>query len=154
MSQGPEEYEAPTIAEQPPTSNQDIDYPTDADTEPEPMQPDWSDDNPIPVYIVERPEIPQVLDWSSQRMPVTDNAIQIVGARRNRTRVVVKNEGTDAVHIGRDEQVIDAFNFRLAANEELEMLHNGAVWARCASGDTATVNVMQEYTVELDTRHA
>lgn len=153
MSQGPDEYVAPTIAEQPPTSNQDIDYPTDADTEPAPLQPGWSEENPIPVYMVERPEIPQVMEWSSQRVPVTDNAIQIVGARRNRTRVVVRNEGTDAVHVGRDEQVTDAFNFRIAANEDLEMLHNGAVWARCASGDSATVNVMQEYTVELDTRN-
>lgn len=153
MNQEPAEYVAPTIAEQPPTSNQDIDYPTEGDKDALFPEPDWSEDNPIPVYVVERPETPQVLEWSSLRVPVTDSAIQLAGGRRNRTRVVVKNEGTDAVHIGRDEQVSDAFNFRLAANEEIEMLHNGAVWARCASGDTATVDVIQEYTVELDSRN-
>lgn len=152
--QVPEEYDAPNRGEQVADTVQDYDYPTDADKEPELMQPDWSEDQPIPVYIVERPETPQILDWTGNRFVIGENAVEIVGARRNRTRTIISNEGTDAVFLARDMAVSTELNLRLAANASIEMLHNGAVWARCASGDTATVDVLQEYTVELDSLHA
>lgn len=151
----PHEYEAPTRAEQPPTSNQDFDYPTDADkaTANEFDEPDWSEANPIPVYIVERPEIPQILDWSSDRATIVDTeSDQIAGARTNRTRIVVRNEGPDPIFIDRGPETMPAFSSRLAANEREEMFHNGAVWARCDTGKTAVVSVIQEFTVELDKR--
>lgn len=150
MTQGPEEYEAPTRAEQPPTSNQDIDYPDQDDKTPEVMEPDWSHDQPIPVYIVERPEAPQVLDWSGLRVSVTANAVELVGARRNRTRCIIQNEGTNEVYLRRDMAVSTGLDFAVPANGSIEMLHNGSVWARCATGESATVNVLQEFTVELD----
>lgn len=150
------DYVAPTLApdDRTPDTNQDYDYPTDADKQPDFPEPDWSHDQPIPVYVVERPEAPQVLDWSSTQINVTANAVEILGARRNRTRVIIKNDGTNAVIIGKDMALNTALNFSLSANEQIEMLHNGSVWARCAAGETATVNVMQEFTVELDSPHA
>lgn len=152
----PQEYIAPLRADQPETSNQDFDYPTDAD---KPIanefpEPDWSENNPIPVYVVERPEIPQVLNWSSERFLTVDTgAVQIAGSRRNRTRMVIRNEGPDPVFVDPEASVMAAFSFRIAANEDLELLHNASVWARCDVGKSATVSVAQEYTVELDKHH-
>lgn len=150
--QMPDEYDAPDRGEQVADTVQAYDYPTDTDKEPELMQPDWSEDQPIPVYLVNRPEAPQIFDWTGGRFVITESAVEIVGARRNRTRAVITNEGTDPVFLGRDMAVSTELNFRLAANASIEMLHNGAVWARCASGESGTVNVLQEYTVELDPR--
>lgn len=148
----PAEYVAPQRVDQPETTNQDYDYATDADKEPAIAQPDWSEDQPIPVYIVERPAIPQILDWSSLRVAVGDQPVQLVGARRNRTRTIVKNEGPDPVFVGQD-MTINAMGFRLAANEREEFLHNDSIWARCDAGKTGTVSVLQEFTVELDSPH-
>lgn len=150
------DYVAPTLApdDRTPDTNQDYDYPTDADRQPDFPEPDWSEDKPIPVYVVERPETPQVLEWSSNQIGVTDRAVEIAGARRNRTRMIVKNDGADTVYIGRDMALNTALNFTVKSGEQIEMLHNGAVWAKCASTETATVNVIQEYTVELDSPHA
>lgn len=155
MTQGPQEYDAPTRAEQPPTSNQDIDYPGPQDTTPVAETPDWSHDNPIPVYLVERPQTPQVQDWSGLRVSVTANAVELVGARRNRTRCVIQNEGTNEVYLRPTMDVnTTGLDMAIPANGSVEMLHNGSVWAKCSTGESATVNILQEYTVELDNPYA
>lgn len=150
MSQSPEDYEAPKRGEHVETTNQDFDYPTEVDKEPELPEDVWSEDTPIPVYIVDRTETPELQNWSSERFQVVDSAIQLAGARRNRTRMVVKNEGADPVFIDPEQSVTSAFSFRLAANEEVELLHNASVWARCDATESAQVSVIQEYTVSLD----
>lgn len=155
MTQGPQDYEAPTRAEQPPTSNQDIDYPGPEDVTPQAMEPDWSHDQPIPVYIVDRQETPQFEDWSGIRVAVTANAVELVGARRNRKRCVIQNEGTNEVYLRRTMDVnTTGLDFAVPANGSIEMLHNGSVWAKCAAGESATVNVLQEFTVDLDSPYA
>lgn len=148
-----EEFHAPQRADQPKTTNQDFDYPTDADKPKahEYMEPDWSEDHPIPVYVVERPEIPQLQEWSSERFLTVDtSAVQVAGSRRNRNRLVIRNEGPDPVYLDREQGVMPAFSYRLAANEREELFHNAQVWARCDVGKSATVSVVQEYTVPLD----
>lgn len=155
MTQGPDEYVAPTRAEQPPTSNQDIDYPGPDDVTPEAMEPDWSEDRPIPVYIVDRQETPEIQDWSGLRVSVTGNAVEVVGARRNRTRTVIQNEGPNEVYLRRDMAVnTTGLDLAIPVNGSLEMLHNGSVWARCSTGESATLNVLQEFSVELDSPYA
>lgn len=152
MSETPAEYEAPNRGEQiTHGTNQDFDHPTDADTQSEQLaEPDWSEDNPIPVYIVRTPEVPQVTDWSSERFVVSDSAVNVAGSRRNRTRAIVKNEGTDPVFIDPQQGVNSAFSFRLAANEEIELKNNGPIWARCDATKTCTLSIVQEYNVPLD----
>lgn len=151
--QTPEEYVGPDRGETVETTNQDYDYPTTSDKPGDLYKPEWGDDNPIPVYVVERPRQPQITEWSSERFIVADSAVQIAGSRRNRVRMVVKNEGTDSVYIDPTQGVNAAFSFRLAQNEEVELTNNGQVWARCEATDTATISVVQEYDVPLDDRH-
>lgn len=153
MTQEPQEFVAPQRVDQPPTTNQDIDFPTEADKEPQPLEPDWSEDRPIPVYVVDREETPQISEWSSVRFGVTDQPVELAGSRRNRNRLLIRNEGVNEVYLGND-MTVNSMNYGLPANAEVEMLHNGSVWARCASGESATVNIIQEYTVELDSPHA
>lgn len=152
MSNSPAEYEAPNRGEQiTHGTNQDSDYPSENDTQPEHLaEPDWSEDNPIPVYVVRTPEVPQITDWSSERFIVSDSAVNVAGSRRNRTRAVVKNEGPDQVFIDPQQGLSSAFSFGLKLDEEVELKHNGAIWARCDSGDTATLSIVQEYNVPLD----
>jgi hypothetical protein len=148
----PGEYDAPERVDQPKTSNQDYDYPTDADKGFEPLKPDWDESNPIPVYIVERPEIPQKLDHATDRILVTAlKSEQLAGSRENRTRLVLRNEGPDPVYIGPTSDVMPAFASRLAINEREEFFSNASMWARCDPTKTATVSIVQEFTVELDT---
>lgn len=148
------DYVAPVIGEEVNSGeNQDYDYPADQDTKPVDFpEPDWSADNPIPVYQVDRPQIPDIVEWSSNRITIVDQPVQIIGANRNRLRALIQNEGGGAVYIGPDMSVSTAMAYKLnvAANYTIEMTHNSDVWARCAAGDSAVVNVLQEYTVNLD----
>ena len=154
MNNSAEEFEAPDRGEQiTHGTNQDFDYPADTDTQPEKLaEPDWSEDNPIPVYIVNTPEVPQISDSSYERFIIVDSSVEIAGKKRNRTRMIVKNESqsTAEVYIDKSQAVTTAFSFRLNAGDELELKHNDSVWARCDTGDTATVSVVQEYNVPLD----
>lgn len=153
MNDGPEEYIAPERGEQiQDGADHDTDFPGEADTQPEQLfEPDWSHDNPIPVYIVSTPEVPQIVEWSSTRITVQDAPVQILGAKRNRVRAIIQNEGGGAIFIGPDMSVSTALAYKLnvAANYTIEMTHNSDVWARCAAGDSAVINVIQEYVVEL-----
>lgn len=155
MSESPAEYEAPERGEQiTHGTNQDSDYPSEADTQPEQLaEPDWSENNPIPVYVVRStPEVPQIQDSSYSRYTIVDSAVEIAGSKRSRRRMVIKNESqsTAEVYVDRDHTVTPAFSFRLNAGDDLELKHNDAVWAKCDTGDTAAVSVLQEYDVQLD----
>jgi hypothetical protein len=148
----PVEFEAPKRGEQiNHGENQASDYTAETDTQAEPlMEPDWSEDNPIPVYIVHTPEVPQITDWSSERFVITETAVNVAGSRRNRKRAVVKNEGPDPVYIDPGQGVGSAFSYGLKLDEEIELKNNGAIWARCDATDTATLSIVQEYDVPLD----
>ena len=135
------------------TSQDRPDYATDMDTvvtaydNPE----EWGDQNPIPVYVTNPAATPELQDWTSQRVFVTEaQATQLVGARRNRTRAFVKNEGPDDIYLGREATTTSPnHSYLLSAMNDrvVELFHNSAIWAICAAGDTANVSVLEEYTV-------
>lgn len=152
-----EDYVAPVIGEEVNSGeNQDFDYQTEEDNKPvEYAEPDWTHDNPIPVYIVETgtAEIPVVNDASYERFTITDVASEIAGSKRTRTRMIVKAEkaNTDEIYIDRNQSVNTAFSFRLDAGESVLLENNDRLWARCAPTKTALLSVIQEYDVPLDT---
>jgi hypothetical protein len=151
MSVPPPEYVAPIRGEQVDESVQHYDY-ADQNAAVESLpDPGYSDDTPLPVYIVSEAQTPEINMWSSSRMAVTDNpSVHVTGARANRTRLLIRNEGESPVHISRSQDVNIALAFRLKLDEMVELLHNQDVWARCATGGVATISVVEEYTVELD----
>lgn len=150
-----QEFDAPERGEQINSGeNQAFDYPTDTDNRKiEYAEPDWSEDNPIPVYVVKgEPDIPVVNNASYERYAITDAAVEIAGAKRTRTRMIVKADAgnTDEVYIDRDVNISTAFSYRLDKGEQVELRNNDRLWARCASGKTGNVSVLQEYDVPLD----
>lgn len=135
-------------------SNQDFDYPTDADNKKvEYAAPDWSEDNPIPVFIVKgEADIPVINNASYERYALTDAAVEIAGAKRTRTRMIIKADkgNTDEVYIDRDVNISTAFSYRLDPGEFVELNNNDRLWGRCAPTKTGNVSVIQEYDVPLD----
>lgn len=150
MSQG--DYEAPTREEQPPASTPADDFPgPDAPVQDFPA-PMFSDIDPVPVFDVTPAKEPELIRWSSERATIDEfTAVQIAGGRKNRTRMVLTNEGPEAVYLGPNMQVGVGFSFSLFGPvNQLELFTNEEVWARCAPGETAVIGIIQEYAVELD----
>lgn len=129
------------------TSDTELEYPT----EPYPVEvdPDAHDDAPIPVVVVDSVEPSDYRDWSGEPFLVDENrAIHIAGARPNRARMVIRNNGPDTVYLLRNAVSGVAFGFPLATGADIEMTHNFDVWAICAATDTASIGVLQEYVID------
>ena len=116
---------------------------------------------PVPVYDVSPKDQPQIKDMTSQRFVIASDPVLITGARRERTRIVITNDGLKPVYIGTDPQIqadqasgAIGSHFKLpnptatAPPSMIELFHNSQVWCRCAAGDTTTVNAIEEFTVD------
>lgn len=157
MSQGYEaphrgEYEADARNDPPET------YQTPEDT----AIPDFGtaeiDQEPVPVFLVnpDNPETPRI-NWAANRSKIGQDAVMIAGSRIERVRMLIQNEGGGAIYIGPTAQSVRAddaagalgFGYKLnvAANYVIELTHNAQVWARTAQGDSAVVNVLEEWRV-------
>lgn len=147
-------YEAPERGEDVHLESWERDYPTDEDTTiVEFPEPDWSAAEPIPVYVVNPASAPEVKDWSSSRAYVTTQPVEVAGARRNRSRLFIRNEGPDDCYIGGDATTVSAgHSYKVGATNDrvIELWHNSSVFALCASGDEATLNIIDEYTVDMN----
>lgn len=146
------EYEAPARGDAvPQQAGEDIDYVGEAATVDDYPKPDWSEENPIPVYDVSRQDTPELIEWTASRGPVSSAAaVQLFGARRNRNRAVLYNAGPNSVYLGQNDQLNRELSYELAMGAALELTHNSAVYARCVDAETAVVSWLQEYTVSLD----
>lgn len=149
-----EDYDAPDRGDSLDSGeSQATDYPTEDAPIPELAEPEYSEALPVPVYDVSPDKEPEIIGWSSQRLTVTsDRPVELAGARRNRTRLLIFNEGTDTVYVGVNAQVSANFAYGMGATlgTTLELLHNSSVWAICAATETATVNVVEEYVIDTD----
>lgn len=125
------------------------DYPTEAEVE---VDDDYgwpaADMEPIPVYITEVPPVDQkITDWNAATIVVSDGEpIQLTGANRNRTRLLVRNnDAANSVRLSRDAITPGYLAYTLPAGANVEMLHNSGLWAACDAGETAEVSVLTEY---------
>lgn len=146
------DYVAPPLGEHVPDTVQHHDYPTQEDAAPIQLpEPDWSETNPVPVVIVSDAETPQFRDYSSDRFTVQANdAAEIAGAKRTRTRLLItNNDETNSVFIDKHPLMSVSMVYEIRADQTLEMFHNQSVWARCSSGQTADISVIQEYDVDM-----
>lgn len=132
------------------TISPDVDFPTEESTEPEQLGWEHSEIEPIPVYQVGIPPVADVIvGFGSDRYTVTTNPVQCAGANRNRTSLsIVNHSTTNEVYIAGTPQVSSAFSGKIDAGASLDLEHNSAVWAICATGESAEISVFQEYTLD------
>lgn len=135
------------------STNQDVDYPVAGEPIQEWRHPDdWTNENPLPVYQVQLPNPQSISQWSGERFFVdSGQPVELAGAKRNRTRLLLKNKGPNSVFLNDNSSVNTALAYELAMGDEpLELRHNSNVWAKCATGETASVSVVQEWDVDMD----
>ncbi len=85
------------------------------------------------------------MSMSSGTQSVTDTVATLVSANTNRTKITIKNAGTDTVYIGWDNSVTDSDGVPIYANETYEDdSSQSAIYIICASGETATAHFFEE----------
>jgi hypothetical protein len=129
-----------------------VEYPTD----PEQVEPEGyyaqhgetTHAEPTRVIVVEAPaDDPNWTDWTCDTLGVGPNGTQIGDAARRRTRFVVRNlDAVNPVFLSR--QRTDVIGVRtVPALTEVEMLHNGPIYARSAV-DGTQITYHAEYDID------
>lgn len=128
------------------------DYPSGADVGHIPVTPVQTEDDAVLVRVVGTPAPPETdVEWEAYPAFVENRSVEIAGANRNRMRLFIRNgnaAGGDSVYLTPLGSTPREFGYVLEAQDAVEMFHNRAVWARTASGDSATLSVFVEYVVE------
>lgn len=105
---------------------------------------------PIPVLVVNEygSESKQFRAYS---FPVSARAQQIVNAHPMRKSVTIKNPTASAnpVYINSDSTLSLITGFPLDPGQEVLIYTETEVWAMCAAGQTATLRILDQYSVEL-----
>lgn len=92
------------------------------------------------------PQREDVLWAPNQVGVVADRATQLAGRSLARRRLLLINlAGADTAFLLRDPTAAIWSGVALAGGSQVEMFHNDAVWARCATGEATTVSVVSEY---------
>jgi len=123
---------------------------------PYPVAPDIKEEDPIPVRIVQKSSRERRA-WRGKQIAVTDQKIQILGRHEKRGKVVIRNTtmSTNNVYIAEDQSVSPYTGFILrnaaAVSGSLDLNTTEEIWAVCDTGETATVFVAYEYSVDLGT---
>lgn len=106
------------------------------------MEPD-----PLLVAVVSQPDAHESRDWSANQFYIDETRpVMLVGAEYARRRVVIiNNDDTNAVRLLARPTDALFTGVLLGAGQQVEMLHNGAVWAQCEATLTAYVSVISEY---------
>lgn len=126
------------------------DYPSAPEMEgfpEEPFEP-GDDEGPIQVDIGQNIGPAEPRDWSANRTQVQNTrTTHLAGWEPNRTRLFIQNnDATVSVFLGRNETDLVFAMFELGPGENVEMWHQGDVWALCDGSDVAYVSIIQEYT--------
>lgn len=102
---------------------------------------------PIPVTIVDSPAPRETWRWAPNRFFINDaRVVQVVGRDETRRRLIIRNlDEVNSVYLLDDSSRPTWAGFELPAHEELELLHNDAVWAQCGAGETAYISVASEF---------
>jgi glutamine phosphoribosylpyrophosphate amidotransferase len=87
-------------------------------------------------------------NYSQSVVAVDDDWTALVGASVGRNTLLIANHGADTVYIAIGTPPSTAVEaYPLAIGAKLELINaapDAAVWARCASTDTASVSVLAE----------
>jgi hypothetical protein len=128
------------------------DYPSGEDTGHAIVSPDADVDDAVLVRVVETPALPEsFVDWQAFPAFIADNAVQVAGANRNRTRMFIRNGNAaagESVLLMPEGTTPREFGYVLEAQDAVEFFHNGPVWAQCAAGESAPLSVFVEYVAE------
>jgi len=84
------------------------------------------------------------------QVSMSDTATSIISSNSNRKRLLIVNLGSDTVYIGNSSSVVDTADnanggYPLKNLDEISLAdYTGDIYGICASGETATVNVIEE----------
>lgn len=152
---------APGHIERPPRSMETVeerevepgqDYPSSGDVGYSPGGAPHADEDVVAVRVVNAPSPPETItEWQAFPVFVSTSAVEIVGANRNRSRAFIRNanaSGGNECYLLPSGSTPREFGYMLEAQDAAEFFHNQAVWAQCATGESATLYVFVEYVVE------
>jgi hypothetical protein len=106
----------------------------------------------VAVYLVSPPPNDETyVNWNAMTVTVGGTPSQVASQDRRRERVVIRNlSETEDVVLTRNSEDSEFMGFLLAAGKDIEMLHNGGVWARTPAGvsDGVMLSVLNEFSLE------
>jgi hypothetical protein len=106
----------------------------------------------VGVYLVAPPPNDETyVEWNAMTVTVGLDSSQVASQDRRRNRVILRNlSDADDVVLTRNSTDSEFMGFLLLAGQEIEMLHNGGIWARTPVGtvDGVLLAVLTEFSLE------